>query len=426
MGSEKLRICMFATFYPPYHFGGDGVYVYRLAGALARQGHEVDVVHSRDAHSIGASSLPMPKLAEQPGVRRIELKSKVPMLAALAAHQRGAPAFYEKQLREVVDSGNYDVFHYHNVSLLGAPELLKMGRGVKLFTPHEYWLICPTHVLFRYDKEACEAATCLSCTLSQRRPPQLWRQGTRLADAMSHVDLMLPPSRFALERHRAAGFDVAMSVLSPLVPFVERASAPVVDSGARPYFLYAGRLEKLKGVQDLIEVFGRNDRADLCIVGCGTYEAALRKKAEGLSNVRFLGARHPDDLGELYRGAVALMAPSLCYETFGLTVAEASMQGTPSIVRRHGALAELTEDLRVSTVDGADLELGPAAAGFSSLSECSDVMNDLLDDTEARQGLANSARARAEALWSEDVHLQSYLSAIEQLLSRRGAATVTH
>src|ERR1019366_6544372 len=30
---------------PPYSFGGDGIYVYRLAHALAEAGHQVDVIH---------------------------------------------------------------------------------------------------------------------------------------------------------------------------------------------------------------------------------------------------------------------------------------------------------------------------------------------------------------------------------------------
>ena len=44
-----LSFCLVTTFYPPYHFGGDGICVYRLAQALARRGHRVDVLHSRDS-----------------------------------------------------------------------------------------------------------------------------------------------------------------------------------------------------------------------------------------------------------------------------------------------------------------------------------------------------------------------------------------
>lgn len=415
MSQQKLRFCMFATFYPPYHFGGDGVYLYRLAGALAGRGHQVDVVHSRDAHrlvSTAANPAQWPSFQEQEGVRRIELDSPIPMLAALAAHQAGVPALYGRQIRAVLEQGEYDVLHYHNVSLLGAPGLLSMGDAVKLFTPHEYWLVCPTHVLFRDDREPCVEKACLSCTLTYRRPPQLWRQGRALQQAMSHVDLMLPPSVFALEQHRQAGFDVPMKVLAPPVSGHRETSrlpsGEVAGTAQLPYFLYVGRLEKLKGVQDLIEAFRGLDGAELRVVGAGNYESALRRAAEGLPGVKFLGARHPDELISLYRDAVALVAPSQCYETFGLTVAEAAMQGTPSIVRNHGALAELVED-------------GNTALPFVDVEGCRAAMGKLLDDSSLRDALGHAARVRAEQLWSEEAHIDTYLTEIDALLRRRVA-----
>jgi len=36
-----MRFCMICTFYPPYNFGGDGIFVHRLSNALAAAGHRV-------------------------------------------------------------------------------------------------------------------------------------------------------------------------------------------------------------------------------------------------------------------------------------------------------------------------------------------------------------------------------------------------
>ena len=42
--SRPLRFLHFTTFYPPYSFGGDAMYLYRLAHALGDAGHDIDVL----------------------------------------------------------------------------------------------------------------------------------------------------------------------------------------------------------------------------------------------------------------------------------------------------------------------------------------------------------------------------------------------
>ena len=109
---------MVTTFYPPYHFGGDGVFVYRLSEALAERGHSVDVIHSVDAYRLQHPGGPESAFSHHPNVRRHELRTPIPKLSALAAHQLGDPAIYGRKLRQLL-SQDYDVIHYHNISLMG-------------------------------------------------------------------------------------------------------------------------------------------------------------------------------------------------------------------------------------------------------------------------------------------------------------------
>ena len=39
MADRPLSFCMVTTFYPPYHFGGEAMYIYRLSNELAERGH---------------------------------------------------------------------------------------------------------------------------------------------------------------------------------------------------------------------------------------------------------------------------------------------------------------------------------------------------------------------------------------------------
>jgi glycosyltransferase involved in cell wall biosynthesis len=411
---RPLRFCLVTTFYPPYHFGGDAVFVQRLAAALAGEGHAVDVIHSVDAYRLQRPGEPPVAFPETPGVTRHPIETASPFWSSLAAHQLGRPAAYGRALRDVLDTDRYDVIHFHNVSLLGGPGVLELGRAVKLYTAHEYWLVCPTHVLFAFDREACTERRCLACTLSYRRPPQLWRFTGRLHDALRHVSALLLPSVFALERHREQGIDRPMYVLPHFVPApaAEHTDAgPPPTPGGRPYFLYVGRLEKLKGVEDLVALFATYDAADLVLVGEGSYGEELRRRAAGLRHVHFLGARHPGSLGALYRGAVAVMAPSRCFETFGLTAVESLAHGTPVIVRRIGALTEIVEQ-------------SGGGFTFTDPGDCRDAMERLRTDAALRESLGRKGQAAADERWSREAHLARYLGIVDEALAGRAAHAV--
>lgn len=407
MLERPLRFCMVTTFYPPYHFGGDAVFVQRLSRALADEGHHVEVVHSLDAYHLLQPERRDAPLQDHPGITRHALRSAHPRLPTLLAHQLGRPALYTRRLREILER-DHDVIHYHNVSLMGAPGALRLGRALKLYTAHEYWLVCPTHVLFAFNREACTQKRCLACTVHYGRAPQVWRYSGLLQRALEQVDCLLMPSRFALERHRADGIERPLALLPHFVPQPAEEAARGVG-GERPFFLYAGRLEKLKGVQDLIRVFESERRADLLIAGDGSFRPALEAAARGLDHVRFLGRVDSARLDALYRNALALLVPSLCYETFGLTAAEAMSHGTPVIVRRIGALREM-------------LDQSGAGLGFDTLEECRDAIGRLLSDLALRDSLGRRGQATVRSEWSRPVHVARYLRLVRSLLAVRSQA----
>ena len=223
-----------------------------------------------------------------------------------------------------------------------------------------------------------------------------------MESCLTHVGALLVPSRFAMEQHRAAGVDRPMYLHPHFVDSFVDANAPSSTRADEPFFLYVGRLEKLKGVQDLIELFRGYREAKLRIVGAGTYESELRRQSSGLDHVEFLGARHPSAISRLYREAIAVLVPSLCYETFGLTAAEALAQATPIIVRRIGALSEI-------------IEQSSAGYSFETMEECRDAMERLKNDADHRDWLGRRGRATAARLWSVEVHLKRYLEIVEEL-----------
>lgn len=341
--SRSLHFCMITTFYPPYNFGGDGIFTYRLSNALAEHGHQVDVIHCRDSYRLLTDDEPSSGYSDHPRVTVHGLESRAGALSPALTYQTGSPLLKDKEIREIHQESDFDIINYHNISLVGGPKILTYGSAVKLYTMHEYWLICPTHVLFKNNDHACKAPTCFSCTLRHKQPPQLWRYTSLLEEAVQHVDRFLAPSQFVADMHKERGLDLPTVHLPHFVPSSdsvgeEERSHP---NAGRPYFLYVGRLEKLKGLQDVIPVFDAYADADLLIAGRGTYRSTLKQLAGENPCVKFLGHQSQQALQGLYAHALALLAPSLCYETFGLTILEAFSHRTPAIARDIGALAEL-------------------------------------------------------------------------------------
>lgn len=406
---KPLRFCMVTTFYPPYGFGGDAIAVQNLARALVRGGHSVTVVHDVDAFSMlgGKAVCFHPEEGLQPdGVHVVPLRTATPTLSALATHQTGGPALKRAVLRRVLARG-FDVIHFHNVSLIGGPGVLQYGSGVKLYSAHEHWLVCPTHVLWKNGREPCSRPACLQCVLRARRPLQLWRYTGHLRRQGAHIDAFLAMSEFSRAKHRELGLAYDMTVLSPLVPDVERDAGPRPHAG--PYFLFSGRLEPMKGLADVVPLFAEPETgsgADLVVAGAGSQRDALERLAGGNPRVRFLGQVDASDLAKLYQHAVATVSPSIGFETFGLSIVESFRAGTPVIARRIGPFPELVEG---------------AAGGvlFSTQAELRAALTEMAQDSSLRAHLGMSARAAFLDSWVDTVSLPHYLSLVEQLIAAK-------
>ena len=410
-----LRFCMVTTFYPPYNFGGDGIGIQRLSRALVKAGHHVTVVHDADAYHALHPEAPPGQPTPEDGVEIVRLESGLRILSPLLTQQLGRPVVHARRLRRLLDGGDWDVVNFHNISLVGGPGVLGLGgNAVRLYMAHEHWLVCPMHVLWRHGRELCTGRECLKCTVVHRRPPQLWRYTGMLERELRHVDAVVAMSEFSREKHREFGFPREMEVLPYFLPddapaadareAAPVAAAPVHD---RPYFLFVGRLERIKGLDDVIPVFRDYPDADLLIAGDGEYAETLRAQAAGNPRVRFLGRLTPSALRAYYEQAIALVVPSVCYETFGIILIEAFRQGTPVIARRLGPFPELVEQ------SGAGLL-------FSTPDDLLVALRRFQHEPGLRDRLSAAGLHAHVERWSERVVVPQYLDIVRRAAGRRG------
>ncbi len=402
---RALKIVMFTTFYPPYSFGGDAVGVQRMARALAARGHDITVVHDEDAYlTLGGQPSQDPPAD---GVTRIGLRAKFGMLSNLLTQQTGRPVVHASRIKALLDQIKPDIIWHNNASLIGGPGLLGYGDALKIYEAHEHWLVCPMHVLWRYDRELCDAKHCLKCTLSFKRPPQIWRGTNMLSNALDKMDLIVSKSEFSRDKHAEFGLTQTMTPLPYFLEDLDLDNAPAPVETERPFFLFVGRLEKIKGLQDVFPAFETDRGADLVILGDGDYASELKALAKGNPRIKFLGRKPLDELTAYYRGALGLIVPSVCFETFGIILIESFRLGTPVIARRLGPFPEIVE-----TADGGAL--------FETQEELIAAMDALQSDPDLRARQSKAARSAFETIWSEGPVLSRFGAALADAAERAG------
>jgi D-inositol-3-phosphate glycosyltransferase len=336
--------------------GGMNVFVREIARELAHRGVQVDVfTRSQSGQTLridprlasGVRVIHVPAGPEEP-VRKDDLYQYVPAFAEWMckfAAQEGA---------EGRVPGRYDLIHANYwLSGLVAEELRRCWGTRFAMTFHTLAEMKnqiaqrpqDSETDLRVSKEChlCYAADVLTAS-TQVEKSQL----VHLLGAGSSKIRIVPPG-------------VDLSRFNP----IEQAYAKSVIGVPRAHkmVLFAGRIERLKGVDTLFRAMAllKQRRADLdwgtlcvSVIGGDPSERGQRDNEEmgrlhalrdelGLSDlITFLGARDQDTLHFYFSAADMLVMPSH-YESFGMVALEAMACGTPVIVSDVGGLQELVK-----------------------------------------------------------------------------------
>jgi glycosyltransferase involved in cell wall biosynthesis len=249
-----------------------------------------------------------------------------------------------------------DLAHIHNFFPRLSPSVHYTchAAGIPVVqTLHNYRLLCPGGTLSR-DGKVCDE--CIGKAIAWPSVAHGCYRGSRVASAAvtnmltihraigtwtRTVDCFIAPTEFARQKFIQGGLPEDKLVVKP--NFVS--PDPGMGAGNGGYALFVGRLSDEKGIGTLLAAWRQlTTNLPLKIVGDGPMAAVVSHAAANIPGVQWLGSRSSIEVSRLMADAAFLVAPSICYETFGMVLIEAMAAGLPVFASRLGAMAELVSD----------------------------------------------------------------------------------
>lgn len=227
----------------------------------------------------------------------------------------------------------------------------------------------------------------------QERNKKLQRNSEYL---IRHADVLVTTSMF-LKKSLEDTYHAKSIVVSPLGIDVSFTKQKTQYKHKKPYFLFVGSLKPSKNIPRILSAFSlflkkSKEEFDLLCIGSDFWlDPEVTKKVQALhltDNIIFIPSVANSDLVPYYRGATALVSPSL-YEGFGLPFVEAMTAGCPVIGSTAGAIPEIVRDAGI-LVDPHDV------TGLAN------AMNNVAMDKKLRDDMKKKGIERAKKFSWED------------------------
>ncbi|WP_027881473.1 glycosyltransferase family 4 protein [Meiothermus rufus] len=252
-----------------------------------------------------------------------------------------------RQMRALVAQHKPHVVHVHNTFPLLSPAIyhaIKAEGTPVVQTLHNYRLLCLNATLQRKGQEcrlclgkgipwpgvvhACyrnrAASSVLASMLVLHRMIGTWKD---------KIDRFIVLTEYERSVFASGGIDAQKIRLKP--NFVH--PDPGAGNGQGGYALFVGRLSPEKGIEVLLEAW-KNLDIPLKIAGDGPLGPMVAQAVQSMPQAEWLGRRPRQEIFELMQNAAFLVFPSVTYEGFPMTLAEAFATGLPVVASNYGSM----------------------------------------------------------------------------------------
>ena len=277
-----------------------------------------------------------------------------------------------REVKKLIEDNYVDVVHVHNTLTLVSPSVYYAAFRCNVLvvqTMHNFRLLCPGGSFFMEDEgngHICEQ--CVSKGLSCAVRNSCYRHSkaqTIVSAAVLKIHRMLGTYKkinficltefnryklLMLNNGRKKIINPARVYVKPNFTYdLAETMGKLSDthgSISGRYYVYVGRLEKLKGTELLVDAFAKLPDRKLVIMGNGPLEETLKKRIadNGYKNIVMAGRVTGEDYVKFLGGAQAVISSSQCYETFGMSIAESYSLSVPAIAGDIGNIGDIVKE----------------------------------------------------------------------------------
>lgn len=271
-----------------------------------------------------------------------------------------------KEVKRKIQEFDPDIIHVHNFLPIVSPSVFFVAKQLRIpivLTLHNYRLICPSATLFYngkvYERSIHSIIPWNAIWNGVYRNSRLQTAGVVFMNAFHHwmgtwkhkVGAYIALTQFAKEKFINSALSIPSNKL-----FVKPNFVKDLGTGQRireDYFLFIGRLTEEKGIGILLKAASLY-HFKLIVVGDGPLKSMVEDYVLRNSSISFVGFQSKEIVIDYLKRCKALIFPSIWYEGFPVTIAEAFSTGTPVIASNLGAMREIF----VNGVNGLLFESG--------------------------------------------------------------------
>lgn len=387
--------------------GGSDKYMLELQNLLMKYGHEVVPFAADDPENL-------PSTFGEFFPKSVDFNNPKTSDICKYIYSRNAATKFNELLTKVRPNLIHLHIYYGKLTAAILPVARKLGIPI-VQTLHEYKLVCPVYTSTR-GGQICE-----KCSVGKYWPAMLYKCNrgklsrsilSGMEAYVSHsmgsatvIDKFIAVSQYQRDKLISRGVD--RERISTIHNFIDTENLhPKYVPGK--YFLYFGRIERIKGVFTLVDVMKKlGTSTKLKIIGEGNAKSELINYllVNEIANVEVCAAMSGDDLIKEIRNCLCVIVPSEWPETFGLTIVESFACGKPVICSNSGGMPEVVSHGR----DGLIFEAG----NREELGKYVTYMN---NNRAIAEDFGRRAREKAVVQFSASKHYERLMDIYRQVL----------